>query len=392
VRTLLLLGLLVACSHKAGELQYVDVKRDDLTIGAEVSGELEAIDSTDIHPPSIGQIWNFKVAQIAGDGDDIKAGEPVVAFDPSEVMRDLETMQNEADAAQKKLEQKRDNAALARRDDALKVAEAESALKKAGLKAAGSPDLVAAVDLETEKLDEQTAKLVLAGAKFHAESTKRSDEQEIAQLAEKATYAKHRAEVLRASLSQMQVMSPRDGTVVVPTDWQGNKKKVGDPAWRGETVLQVVGLGKMQGKGIVDEVDLARIRTNEPVTLRLDALPDVKLTGHIDQIEKSVGAKSNTDPSRVAKLVIALDKTTVPLRPGMRFRGEVETEKLVQVVQVPVEAVFVTAEGPVAYRKQGSGFEKVKLVLGKRSASAIEVKSGLAPGDRVSRVDPGAKS
>jgi len=76
----------------------------------------------------------------------------------------------------------------------------------------------------------------------------------------------------------------------------------------------------------------------------------------------------------------------------MRFRGEVETEKLVQVVQVPVEAVFVTAEGPVAYRKQGSGFEKVKLVLGKRSASAIEVKSGLAPGDRVSRVDPGAKS
>ena len=392
MRALLLLGLLVACSHKAGELQYVDVKRDDLTIGAEVSGELEAIDSTDIHPPSVGQIWNFKVAQIAGDGDDIKAGEPVVAFDPSEVMRDLETMQNEADAAQKKLEQKRDNAALARRDAALKVAEAESALKKAGLKAAGSPDLVAAVDLETEKLDEQNAKLVLAGAKFHAESTKKSDEQEIAQLAEKATYAKHRAEVLRASLSQMQVMSPRDGTVVVPTDWQGNKKKVGDPAWRGETVLQVVGLGMMQGKGIVDEVDLARIRTNEPVTLRLDALPDVKLTGHIDQIEKSVGAKSNTDPSRVAKLVIALDKTTVPLRPGMRFRGEVETEKLVQVVQVPVEAVFVTAEGPVAYRKQGSGVEKVKLVLGKRSASAIEVKSGLAPGDRVSRVDPGAKS
>src|SRR6185312_8681000 len=155
------------------------------------------------------------------------------------------------------------------------------------------------------------AKLVLAGAKFHAESTKKSDEQEIAQLAEKATYAKHRAEVLRASLAGMQVMSPRDGTVVIPTDWQGNKKKVGDPAWRGETVLQVVGLGKMQGKGIVDEVDLSRVRTQQPVTLRLDALPDVKLTGHIDQIEKSVDAKSNTDPSRVAKLVIALDKTTV---------------------------------------------------------------------------------
>jgi len=391
-RALVLLLVLGGCSKHTGDLQFVDVKKDDLVIGAEISGDLEAIDSTDIHPPSIGQIWNFKIAQISSDGDDVKAGEPVVAFDPSEVMRDLETMQNEADAAQKKLEQKRNDAALARRDDDLKVAEAESTLKKAGLKAAGSPDLVAAVDLETERLDEQNAKLVLAGAKFHAESTKKSDEQEIAQLAEKATYAKHRAEVLRASLAGMQVMSPRDGTVVIPTDWQGNKKKVGDPAWRGETVLQVVGLGKMQGKGIVDEVDLSRVRTQQPVTLRLDALPDVKLTGHIDQIEKSVDAKSNTDPSRVAKLVIALDKTTVPLRPGMRFRGEVETEKLAQVVQVPVEAVFVTADGPVAYRKTGGGVEVVKLVLGKRSASSIEVKSGLAAGDRVSRVQPGAKS
>ena len=115
-------------------------------------------------------MWNFKIAQIASDGDDVKAGEPLVAFDPSEVMRDLETMQNEADAAQKKLEQKRNDAALARRDDELKVAEAESALKKASLIADAPKDLVAAVDLQTQKLDEENAKLVLAGAKFHAES------------------------------------------------------------------------------------------------------------------------------------------------------------------------------------------------------------------------------
>lgn len=389
MRKWLLLVALAGCGKKTGELQFVDVKRDDLVLGVEISGELAAVDSTDVHPPSVGQMWNFKVAQIAGDGDDVKAGEPILAFDPSEVMRELETMQNEADAAQKKLEQKRDDAALARKDDALKVAEAESALKKAALKAQGSPDLVAAVDLVSEKLDEDNQKLVLAGAKFHADQTRRSDEQEIAQLTEKATYAKHRADVLRSSLPGMQVMSPRDGTVVIPTDWQGNKKKVGDPAWKGETVLQVVGLSKMQGKGIVDEVDVSKVATKQVVTLRLDALPDVKLTGSVEQIEKSVGAKSNTDPSRVAKLVLALDKTTVPLRPGMRFRGQVESEKLPQVIQVPVEAVFVTGDGPVAYRKTGSGFEKVKLTLGKRSATAIEVKSGLAAGEQVSRIDPG---
>jgi HlyD family secretion protein len=389
MRSLAWLVVLAACGKHPGDLQFVDVKRDDLVIGVEVSGELAAVDSTDVQTPSIGQMWNFKVAQIASDGDDVKAGEPLVSLDPSEIMRDLETMHNEADAAQKKLEQKKNDAQLARRDDALKVAEAESALKKASLIADAPKDLSAAVDLQTQKLDEENAKLVLAGAKFHADQTKRSDEQEIAQLTEKATYAKHRSDELMKSLPKMQVVSPREGTVVIPTDWQGNKKKVGDPAWRGETILQVVGLSKMQGKGIVDEVDLSRVAAKQPVTLRLDALPDVKLKGVVEQIEKSVGAKSNTDASRVAKLVIALDKTTVPLRPGMRFRGEVESEKLPQVVQVPVEAVFVTVDGPVAYRKQGGGFERVTLVLGKRSTTAIEVKSGLAPGDRVSRIDPG---
>ena len=72
----------------------------------------------------------------------------------------------------------------------------------------------------------------------------------------------------------------------------------------------------------------------------------------------------------------------------MRFRGEVETERLANVVQVPAEAVFVTPDGPVAYRDERRRLERVKLALGKRNATAIEVKRGLAPGDRVSRTAP----
>jgi multidrug efflux pump subunit AcrA (membrane-fusion protein) len=154
-------------------------------------------------------------------------------------------------------------------------------------------------------------------------------------------------------------------------------------------VLQIVGLGKMRGKGQIDEVDISRVALGQPVTLRLDALPDAQLEGKVETIAKSVEAKSRTDPSKVVKLQIAIEPTKVPLRPGMRFRGEVATEKLPAVVQVPSEAVFVTSHGPVAFRRTGSGIERVSLELGKRSASAIEVLAGLAPGDRVSRVDPG---
>jgi HlyD family secretion protein len=388
-RALLACALLASCHKRTGELQFVDVKRDDLVIGVEVTGELAAVDSLDVRPPALQDVWDFKIANIAAEGDEVKVGEPVIGFDASDLTRSLDTMKNESDAAQKKLDKKRDDAALARRDDELKVSEAEAGLRKATLKVVPS-DLVATSELEQVKLDEQTAKLVLAGAKNHAEQSKRSDAQEIEQLTQKATYAKHRVELLQKNIGGMQEMAPRAGTIVYPTNWRGEKHKVGDGVWRMETIMQIVGLGKMLGKGQVDEVDIARVALGQIVTLRLDALPDSKLTGKVEEIAKSVEAKSQTDPSKIVKLKLTIDTTKLPLRPGMRFRGQVETQKLPKVVQVPTEAVFVTPDGPVAYRKTGTGVERVKLVLGKRSTTAIEVTSGLAPGDQVSRVDPGA--
>jgi len=381
------LVVLVACAH-AGDVSTVEVKKDDLVIGVEVIGELEAVDSTDVKPPPIADMWDFKIAQMASEGDEVKAGDPVIAFDGSEQMRELENMQNEADAAQKKLDKKRDDAALARRDDELKIAEAEAALRKAGLKTSTPNDLVASIEQKETVLDEQSAKLALDAAKQHAASAKRSDDEEVQRLSEKATYAKHRVEELQQNLAKLQVTATRPGTIVYPTNWQGEKHKVGDSVWRMEDVLSIVGLGKMVGAGQVDEVDVAKVDVNQPVTLRLDALPDVQLKGHIESIAKSVQRKSQTDPSKVIKLKISIDPTKEPLRPGMRFRGQIETEKLPAVIQISADAVFVTPDGPVAYRDSGGKLERVKLTLGRRNATAIEVKAGLAPGDRVSRTEP----
>ena len=381
---------LVACSHHAPELQLVEVKHEDLVIGVEVTGELEAVDSTDVNPPGLTNVWNFKIANLAVEGAEVKLGEPVIGFDATDQIRELENMQNEADAAQKKLDKKRDDAALARRDDELKVAEAEAGLRKASLKTVSPPDLVGSLELAEVKLDEQTAQLVLEGAKNHAEQTTRSDAEEIQRLVEKATYAKHRVENLQQAVKKMQVAAVRGGTIVYPVNWQGEKHKVGDSVWRMETVLQIVGLGKMIGKGKVDEIDIARVEVGQVVTLRLDALPDVQLHGKVESIAKSIDAKSATDPSKVAKLKVTIDPTTVPLRPGMRFRGQVETERLAGVIQVSIDAVFVTPDGPVAYRETSHGVERVRIQLGRRSATMVEVNSGLAAGDRVSRVDPEA--
>ncbi|HEY5920139.1 MAG TPA: HlyD family efflux transporter periplasmic adaptor subunit, partial [Kofleriaceae bacterium] len=301
----------------------------------------------------------------------------------------LESLQNDADGARKKLDKRRDDSALARRDDELRVAEAEAKLRKAGLKTSTPDDLVASVEQKVLELDENLQRLQLEQAKNKAKSATKSDTAEVQKLADHHAYLAKRVEETKADIAKMAVKAPRAGTIVFPSNWRGEKKKVGDSAWRMESVLQIVGLGNMVGNGQIDEIDMARVVTNQPVALHLDALPDVQLRGSVESIAKSVAPKSPADPSNVVKIKIKIDtQKGVPLRPGMRFRGEVETERLKGVVQVPAEAVFVTPEGPVVYRADGDDLTKIKVTLGKRNATAIEVKSGLEPGERVSRVDP----
>ena len=388
VLSLAVLGL-GACSRDHAELSLVDVKRADLVIGVEVNGELAAVDSLDIKPPPLYDTWDFKIANMAPEGSEVKQGDPVVAFDPSEQMRNLESLQNDADAAKKKLDKKRDDAALARKDEQLAIAQAEAALRKASLKTTGEKDLVATVDQKTLEIEQHIAQLALDQAKNKAARAAKSDAAELKSLADHHAYLDGRVKEVQGNIAKMAVAAPRAGTIVYPTNWRGEKKKVGDSAWRMEAVIQIVGLGKMIGNGEIDEIDIARVAVGQPVSLKLDALPDVQLHGKVDSIAKAVAPKSQADPSNIAKLKIQVDAPpNVPLRPGMRFRGEVETERLANVVQVPADAVFVTPDGPVAYRESGGEVTRVKLVLGKRNATAIEVKSGLSPGDRVSRVDP----
>jgi HlyD family secretion protein len=378
---------LVGCGRSATELQLVDIKRGDLVVGVVVQGELEAVDSTDIKPPPL-EIWNFKIASLAPDGAEVKAGDPVVGFDTSEQNRELENMLNEVEAAKKQLAKKRDDAALARREEDLAIANAEAGVRKSALKTATPDDLVATVELEVLKLDERAAQIGLELAKNRAAQARRSDEAAMANLRERLAYVTSRAQRIQDNIAKLEVKAPRAGTVVYPTGWRGEKKKVGDNAWRAEVVLQVVALDKMIGKGEVDEVDISRLAVGQPVSLRLDALPDVQLKGKVTEIARTVQQKSWKDPSKVLELELALEPTTSPLRPGMRFRGEVETERVSGVVLIPVDAVFVTPEGPVAYRARDGEVETVRLELGRRSSSMIEVIRGVAPGDRVSRVDP----
>ncbi len=378
------------CAKAAADTQLVDVRRDDLVIGVEIAGELAAVDSTDVKMPDLPDVWGLKITSMAPESGDVKAGEPLVGFDESNLVRKLETMQNDAAGAREKLAKRRDDATLAKRDGELAIAQAEADLRKKQLAAVAPVDLVGSIQQKTAQIEADAAKLALERAKAKAEQQLRSDDAELASLGRHLSYAEHQAEVLQKNIARLQVNAPRAGTVVYPRNkWRNDEKlKVGDEVWREMIVVQVVGAGNMIGKGTIDEVDLSRVKIGQSVALSVDALPDVQLHGKVAKFQLGVHARSQTDRSKVAELELAIDATDAPRRPGMRFRGQVEIERVASVVQVPTDVVFVSPDGPVAYVQRDGHLVAQAVQLGRRSATALEIVAGLADGDRVSRSEP----
>jgi HlyD family secretion protein len=365
---------------------WVEVRRDDLVQGVEVTGTLAAVDSAYVRPPQIPDMWNQKIAYLAPEGAEVRAGTPVLKLDDSELQKKLVEKLGEASSAEQELEKKEANLAQAKGDDELHLAEAEARRREGAMKAEVPPELVASHDLTQARSDLALAEREIAYVKERLRLAAQSGAAERAELADKRDRAAARVAEIRRQIGQMTVRAPRAGTVVYVGDRRGEKKKVGDSVWEGEQVIEIPVLSRMRAEAFVDEADAGRVAVGQVVRLRLDAHPDSLFTGRVASVRGAVEQKNDAERQKVVGLTVELDQTDpLRMRPGMRFQGIAETGRVDHLLLMPSEAVLATAAGPLVYRKTLLGVEAVRPRLGRRNGQAVEVLSGLAPGDRVAR-------
>ncbi|MFY9826088.1 MAG: efflux RND transporter periplasmic adaptor subunit [Thermoanaerobaculia bacterium] len=367
---------------------WVEVRREDLVIGVPVSGTLSSTQAVSLGPPQIEEIWDYKISFMAPEGATVKAGQPVLGFDSSELQQKLQVKMAERDSAQKELEKRQTHAELSRRDSALQLAEAEARQRKATLKVEVPAALVAAKELAKSREDQALANREIAYLKDKIRLEAAQAQTEVDALAKRRDRAAGRVQEMEDAIRRMMVPAPRDGTVVYVAADNGEKKKIGDSCWRGQVVVEIPDLRQMQAEGEIDEADAGRVATGQRVTFRLDSHPDDVFTGRVRGIGGAVRSRSDVNLLKVMKLTIDLDRTDPQrMSPGMRFLGTVEIERARQALVAPAEAVFARPEGPVVYRRSGWGSEAVHPELGRRNDRLVEIKSGLRPGDMISRRD-----
>jgi len=365
----------------------VAVTRGDLVLTVEVEGELAAVRSVELGVPPVAEV-EFKIAFLAPEGTTVKKGEPVLRFDTEALQRLLAQKRAEYEEAAKKVEQKEIDLRMKVLDIEQRMAQATADLGRARLKVEVPADVQQRIELEKARLDARGLERDLENLRAERRSTETLVGAELDSLRSQRDRARGRVRALEDGIERMTVAAPQDGIVVYRTNWRDEKKKVGDSVWFGETILALPDLTEMMGDGFVDEADGGPVREGQPVTLRLEARPDFDVDAKVKRIARTVKQRSWRTPLKGYRVELTVGETDPTfMRPAMRFRGEIETDRIRDVLLLPRDAVFLRDAGPVVWVARGFGWREVPVGLGRSNRRQVEVVAGLAEGDRVSPLD-----
>jgi HlyD family secretion protein len=227
---------------------------------------------------------------------------------------------------------------------------------------------------------------------------------------------------VEAGITQrLNVTSPMDGVVIRRPVELGDTVMSGVSSFNAGTVLMTVAdVETMIIKAGINEVDIGKVRLQQPVKVSLDAYPKVRFAGTIQRIAPAARLEEKV---KVFDVEIAIDRQGNELRTGMTANIDVVGEKREKVLAVPVEAIFKKDETEVVYVKKAEAtkpadkgglfatvfaagkkdappekldpkdawkekFELREIETGLASVDKVEVVKGLAVGTEIAVEDP----
>src|SRR5207249_2691389 len=135
------------------------------------------------------------------------------------------------------------------------------------------------------------------------------------------------------------------------------------------------------------QIDVAKVKMGQKVTLTLDALPGKSYEAQVTKIAPASTTPKGKDVD-VFPVEATLAKADGLIKPGMTADVRIHIETKPGVLSLPIESVvkeagkqYVTKVTPAANGKQKT--DKTEVKVGARNDREIEVVSGIAEGDKV---------
>ncbi|MHB8872960.1 MAG: HlyD family secretion protein [Myxococcaceae bacterium] len=383
--------LLLGCpGEKDPGKTTVVVKKGDLVFSGSFYGELEARESHPIQVPEFRNTWQITVESVLPDGTRVKKGDTVLRFAKGtfeEDLRDNESDLAVAEASLRKVKEQNEDEAIGR---ALSVQRAQMLVELAKLNVVEGVNLVSTLDLEKARVDLARAELQLEldQKELRIFWKKRAAALDIERL--KVDAATEKVKQIRSQLVLMEVTAPADGILYAPytrLNWNMTKAAPGKVARPGDKILEIPELDHFNAAVYVRQRDATLVRVGDEAKVVATMFPDHVFKGKVvskDEFattrnERAGGTATPQGNLKEVKVLLLLEDTTEPLRPGGTVRADISAVLAQGVPLVPLAALKEVPGGGYTATLAGGG--KVKVKVGRTSTTHAEVLEGLSEGD-----------
>ena len=305
------------------------VKRSDLAIEVLETGKVQPREKVEIKSKVAGQV--LKVFVDAGDS--VKKGQLLLQLDPVDYERQVS--RTEADVAAAK--------------NALEFSQLSLQRRQTGLKERG----VAQMDVDTAAADVRAKQVAVqtATVSFNAASDQ---------------------------LHYTHIVAPMNGTVTERGIQPGEVVTPGVQAsFDGKSLLTISDLSTLLVKVDLNQIDVAKVKLGQKVTVTLDALPGKTYEATITKIAPASITPKDKQVD-VFPVEATLTKADPAIKPGMTADVRIHIEKKDHVLALPIEAVvkeggkqYVSKVVPAENGKQRT--DKVEVAVGARNDREIEI-------------------
>ncbi len=198
---------------------------------------------------------------------------------------------------------------------------------------------------------------------------------------------KYGIRVAQASLTQAQenllkttIIAPTSG-IISELNVKKGERVVGTAQMAGTDMLTIADMSRIEVRVDVSETDIPKVKVGDTTIIEADAYRNRKFTGIVSKVGVSsaktgVSTSTSTEqvtnytvhililPQSYADLAVKIGKGKFPFKPGMSASVEIQTNKMNNVLSVPVNAV-TTRDWPDSLKNktQGSFSDNVRQVV-----------------------------
>lgn len=359
------------------------VERGDLAIDVPAAGVIAAARSVDVTAPISSNPHFFKIARLTPEGTLVQAGDTIMQLDAQEVTRQLEDDQAEASKTSDARAKRQLEYELLLHDLRVRIEEARVLMEAAALKRDIEPHLISSQERRTFQLELEQATQAHTLLRDKLTATEQMMASELAVLDRTLANSELRVRQGLGLQASLVVAAPIAGTLLYKVMADGAKRKVGEQTCHHEIILQIPDLSSLRIDAMVNEYDAGQVRVGQPVRIRLDALPDVAVTGRITVVGTALQTRRD-NPIKVVDVTIVMDPVDAQLSPGMTASARIEVTRVTNTLLAPLRFVY-ERDGRVfaLVAPRGGSFEEREIHPGRRNGTLVEVLDGLAEGDRL---------